>query len=85
MDHSPLPPSPDPSPDRRLDRRGLMRCMAWAGTGLLWTAGSGVLSSKALAQGPAAAPPAGGGATAKTLDFVQISDTHMGFKKPAKA
>jgi len=67
-----------PAPDRRLDRRGLMRCMAWAGTGLLWSAGSGVLSSRALAQGPSAAPA---GAAPKTLDFVQISDTHIGFKK----
>ena len=60
-----------------------MRCMAWAGTGLLWTAASGVLSSKALAQNPAPRPPAGGGGGtgAKTLDFVQISDSHIGFKK----
>ena len=25
-----------------LDRRGFLRCMAWAGTGLLWTVSSGV-------------------------------------------
>ena len=48
--------------------------MAWAGTGVLWTVGSGVLSSQAFGQKMA---PAG------ELHFVQISDTHMGFNKPA--
>src|ERR1700744_5030680 len=58
-----------------IDRRGFLECMAWAGTGMLWTVAGGVLSSKAFGQGKKAA--AGG------LHFVQISDTHMGFNKPA--
>lgn len=65
-----------------LDRRGFLKCMAWAGTGVLWTVSGGVLSSRVLAQ-------AADGAAAKTLpaagelNFVQISDSHIGFKKPA--
>ena len=54
-----------------IDRRGVLRCMAWAGTGLLWTAAGGVLSSRIV--GEAGAAEAGG------FSFVQISDTHLGF------
>src|ERR1700741_712641 len=64
-----------------VDRRGFLKCMAWAGTGVLWTVSSGVLSSRALGQtmaGGLAPSPAAG-----TLNFVQISDSHIGFKKPA--
>jgi 3',5'-cyclic AMP phosphodiesterase CpdA len=65
-----------------LDRRGFLKCMAWAGTGVLWTVSGGVLSSRVLAQSgssPAALPVAAAG----QLNFVQISDSHIGFKKPA--
>ena len=62
-----------------VSRRGFFQCMAWAGTGLLWSASGGTLSSRLLAQDPAPSKPA----PASTLSFVQISDTHMGFKKPA--
>jgi 3',5'-cyclic-AMP phosphodiesterase len=65
-----------------VDRRGFLKCMAWAGTGVLWSLNAGVLTSRALGQtangGIAALPPATG-----TLNFVQISDSHIGFKKPA--
>jgi 3',5'-cyclic-AMP phosphodiesterase len=61
-----------------IDRRGFLKCMAWAGTGVAWTLSGGVLTSRALGQAPeTAAAPAG------TLSFVQISDSHIGFKKPA--
>jgi Icc protein len=61
-----------------IDRRGFLKCMAWAGTGVLWTVNGGVLTSQALGQTPSiAAVPAG------ALNFVQISDSHIGFKKPA--
>ena len=60
-----------------VDRRGFLECMAWAGTGVLWSAAGGVLSSRAFGQGSMNA--AGG------LRFVQISDSHMGFNKPANA
>ena len=29
-----------------IDRRGFLQCMAWAGTGLLWTVSGGVFSVK---------------------------------------
>ncbi len=58
-----------------IDRRGFLECMAWAGTGLVWAAASGVLTSKTLASGRSA--PAG------TFTFVQISDSHIGFNKQA--
>lgn len=54
-------------------RRGLLKCMAWGGTGILWTVSGGVPRSVGLG-GPALAAEAGG------FSFVQISDTHIGFK-----
>src|SRR3954470_8309115 len=65
-----------------IDRRGFLKCMAWAGTGVLWSLNAGVLTSRALGQtlDPKALLAAPG-----TLNFVQISDSHIGFKKPANA
>ena len=59
-----------------MDRRGFLHCMAWAGTGVVWTAAGGVLSSARL--GEAAQTPGAG-----SFSFVQISDTHIGFKGEA--
>jgi 3',5'-cyclic AMP phosphodiesterase CpdA len=56
-----------------VDRRGFLKCMAWAGTGLVWTAAGGVLSSRVLGQTPVNA--------ARSFSFVQISDSHIGFGK----
>jgi Icc protein len=61
-----------------VDRRGFLKCMAWAGTGLVWTLSGGVPVSRAFAQG--AGEHAGKGAD---FTFVQISDSHIGFSKPA--
>ncbi len=61
--------------DDGIDRRGFLQCMAWAGTGVAWAIGSGVVTSQAFGQ------------KMKTmkgeLHFVQISDSHIGFAKPA--
>jgi 3',5'-cyclic AMP phosphodiesterase CpdA len=46
--------------------------MAWAGTGLVWSAAGGVFTSRAFGQ------PAAGGPAAD-FHFAQISDTHIGF------
>lgn len=64
----------------KLDRRGLLQCMGWAGTGALYALSGGVASSISLdaALGAAPRPMAANG-----LRFVQISDTHIGFSKPA--
>jgi Icc protein len=57
-----------------VDRRGFLKCMAWAGTGLVWTVGGGIPSSRALGQGAEQARTGG-------FSFVQISDSHIGFGK----
>jgi len=58
-----------------IDRRGFLKCMAWAGTGALCVMQGGVLKSYALNR-PSDQPIA----VAKgALSFVQISDSHMGF------
>ena len=33
-----------------VDRRGFLKCMAWAGTGVLWTVSGGIIASKTLAE-----------------------------------
>src|SRR5215470_11462284 len=65
-----------------VDRRGFLKCMAWAGTGMLWTVSGGVLGSKILnpVSASAAENPAG---ASRDFSFVQISDSHIGFNKPA--
>jgi 3',5'-cyclic AMP phosphodiesterase CpdA len=63
-----------------VDRRGLLRCGAWAGAGVLWTLGGGVPTSALLGEAQAAT---GAGGHVAGLSFVQISDTHIGFNKPA--
>ncbi|MDB5385752.1 MAG: metallophosphoesterase [Planctomycetaceae bacterium] len=61
-----------------VDRRGFLGCMAWAGTGMVWTVSGGVLGSKAFGQMP---DHQMGGAAG--FSFVQISDSHIGFNKAA--
>jgi 3',5'-cyclic AMP phosphodiesterase CpdA len=63
-----------------IDRRGLLKCAAWAGTGLIWSVYGGVLSSRSFGQDPAT-----DAATTADFTFVQISDTHFGFNKEPNA
>src|ERR1700685_2460710 len=64
-----------------MDRRGFLECMAWVGTGAVWTMSSGVLKGMPLGQtGNMPTAHAGGSGV---LRFVQISDSHIGFDKPA--
>src|ERR1044071_863358 len=60
----------------RIDRRGFLECMAWAGTGVLSASAGGVLSSRLITEASAQD-------TATGFSFVQISDTHVGFKGEA--
>ena len=62
-----------------IDRRGFLKCMAWTGTGVLWSVSGGLLTSRVLGQttGGATLP-----AQVGELHFVQISDSHIGFSKP---
>jgi len=61
--------------DDGVDRRGFLECMAWAGTGLLWTINGGIAYSQVAHRATDVAQ--------ETLNFVQISDSHMGFNKEA--
>ena len=61
-----------------VDRRGFLKCMAWAGTGLVWTMSGGIPSSRAFANTYGKSADKGG-----DFSFVQISDSHIGFNKPA--
>jgi 3',5'-cyclic AMP phosphodiesterase CpdA len=59
-------------------RRGLLKCLAWAGTGIVWTVAGGVPKGFDLGLGGEALA-----AEAKGFTFVQISDSHIGFNKEA--
>jgi 3',5'-cyclic AMP phosphodiesterase CpdA len=72
--------------DDGIDRRHFIRCMAWAGTGVLWAVNGGMLKAFGMSQmidrntghlkKGIVLPKADFG-------FVQISDSHIGFSKPA--
>ena len=67
--------------EKAFDRRGFLQCMAWVGTGAMWTLAGGVLKGMPIEQ--AARGGMHHGADASGLRFVQISDSHIGFDKPA--
>ena len=60
----------------KLNRRTLLRCAAWGGAGVVWALKGGVPRSFSLIDPVAAAE-------ARSLAFVQISDSHIGFNKDA--
>jgi 3',5'-cyclic AMP phosphodiesterase CpdA len=62
--------------EKGMNRRRVLECMTWAGTGVLWTVAGGVPHSLGLV-GEAKAQ------AAKGLTFLQISDSHVGFHAPA--
>src|SRR5438477_6464579 len=62
--------------EERVSRRKVLECMTWAGTGVLWTLAGGVPRSLGIV-GEANAQ------AADSLTFLQISDSHMGFDRPA--
>ena len=62
-----------------VDRRGFLKCMAWAGTGAFCVMKGGVLNSYSLSRISEVSTADMLG----ELSFVQISDSHMGFNKPA--
>jgi len=57
-----------------IDRRGFLKCMQWAGAGVVWSFAGGVPSSRLLGA-PSENP--------SDFAFVQISDSHIGFDKAA--
>src|SRR5215475_7186036 len=60
-----------------MDRRGALECMVWAGTGMLWALSGGIPSSTFIGEVKAAEMAKG------AFTFLQISDSHVGFDKPA--
>ena len=58
----------------RLGRRGVLECMTWAGTAMVWTMVGGVPRARLIGQAEAATTD---------FSFVQVSDSHLGFDKPA--
>ena len=59
-----------------VSRRKVLECMTWAGTGVLWTISGGVPHSLGIVDAAKAAEAGG-------MTFLQISDSHIGFDKPA--
>src|SRR6478672_8562659 len=72
--------------DDGIDRAGFLKCMAWAGTGVLWMMSGGILKSFGMSQ---MVDKSTGGLKKGLIipksdfSFVQISDSHIGFSKPA--
>jgi 3',5'-cyclic AMP phosphodiesterase CpdA len=62
-----------------IDRRGFLKCMAWAGTGSFLVLNGGILKSFALGDMAHHDSKALKG----ELSFIQISDSHIGFDKAA--
>jgi Icc protein len=60
-----------------IDRRGFLECMTWAGTGVLWSLAGGLPQAMGLGKALAAEAPS------QPFTFLQISDSHVGFNKPA--
>jgi 3',5'-cyclic AMP phosphodiesterase CpdA len=80
MKHTKPIPAADAPPVQNpdgIDRRNFLSCMAWAGTGLLWTMAAGVPTSRLFAAETKKPAPGGG------FSFVQISDSHIGFNQAA--
>src|ERR1700729_2163143 len=69
-----------------IDRRGFLECMAWAGTGVLWMMSGGIVKSYGMSQmidRTTGRLRKGLTLPASDFSFVQISDSHIGFNKPA--
>lgn len=68
----------DDDGDDGIDRRGFLKCMAWAGTGVVWALKSGIPTSIPISRLPQLSE-----AERKSIFFAQLSDSHIGFSKEA--
>jgi plastocyanin len=66
------------SSDDGIDRRGFLRCMAWAGTATVWAMSGGVPASFAIGRDTFLTE-----SQKRSIFFAQISDSHIGFDKAA--
>src|SRR6476620_651643 len=64
--------------DDGIDRRGFLRCMAWAGTATVWGLAGGIPTSFRLNSLNSLSE-----SQRKSVFFAQISDSHIGFSKEA--
>jgi len=65
--------------EHRITRRRALQCLAgWSGAAVVWTVTGGVPRALGATRGDVPA-----GAAPGALTFVQISDTHIGFRKEA--
>lgn len=72
--------------DDGVDRRGFIKCMAWAGTGVLWLMSSGSLKAMSMSQlldKNTGRIKDGIALPSSDFTFAQISDSHIGFNKAA--
>ena len=69
-----------PSDSDGIDRRNFLHCMAWAGTGVLWAMKGGILTSCTVA--PNNTKDLALSTKDSDFNFIQISDSHIGFSKP---
>jgi Icc protein len=65
-----------PASSDGIDRRGFLHCMAWAGTGIVWSFAGGIPVSSVFGATTARQ-------RAEDFNFVQVSDSHIGFNKAA--
>jgi 3',5'-cyclic AMP phosphodiesterase CpdA len=75
----------DPNEDG-IDRKGFIKCMAWAGTGVLWLMNGGTMKALGMSQlvdRSTGRLRAGVTLPKSDFSFAQISDSHIGFNKPA--
>ena len=61
-----------------IDRRGFLKCMAWAGTATVWALSGGIPTSFRLNSLNSLTE-----SQRKSVFFAQISDSHIGFSKEA--
>ncbi len=73
QDNRAVEPGENAQDNSGVNRRNFLKCMAWAGTGLVWTFSAGGLLT-ACGDLTSTTAPAG-----ESFTFIQISDTHIGF------
>lgn len=69
-----------------IDRKGFLKCMAWAGTGVLWMMSGGIMKAYGMSQmidKTTGGLKEGLSLPKSDFTFAQISDSHIGFNKAA--
>jgi 3',5'-cyclic AMP phosphodiesterase CpdA len=64
-----------------IDRRGFLKCMAWAGTGMVWAVSAGIPGCARVDQQLDKAKKDEDATPTSSFTFVQVSDSHLGFSR----